>query len=77
MSVTTKELFKKGFKSFPQIVQNEYVQEQLAYLEASEDNLNGNMINPNLVQALVDRGHEVATNLSKAYGDQWENPLKN
>ena len=29
MSVTTKELFKKGFKSFPQIAKNEYVEEQL------------------------------------------------
>lgn len=25
MSVTTKQIFKKGFKSFPQIAQNEYV----------------------------------------------------
>ena len=76
MSVTTKELFKKGFKSFPQIAKNEYVEEQLQYLEAAEDNLNGNMINPRLVEALVQRGHEVAANLEKAYGEQWENPLK-
>lgn len=76
MSVTTKDLFKRGFKMFPQIAQNEYVQDQLAYLEAAEDNLNGNMINPNLVQAYVDRGHEVAANLEKTYGDQWNNPLK-
>jgi len=34
------------------------------------------MINPRLVQALVDRGHEVAGNLAKEYGEQWENPLK-
>jgi len=77
MSVTTKELFKKGFKSFPQIAQNEYVQEQLAYLEAAEDNLNGNLINPRLMQAMVNRGQEVASNLERAYGEQWDNPLKN
>jgi hypothetical protein len=40
MSVTTKDLFNRGFKMFPQIAQNEYVQDQLAYLEAAEDNLN-------------------------------------
>lgn len=61
---------------FPQVAQNEYVQDQLGYLEAAEDNLNGNMINPRLVQAMVDRGHEVADNLEKAYGEQWNNPLK-
>lgn len=77
MSVTTKDVFKKGFKMFPQVSQNEYVQEQLAYLEAAEDNLNGNLINPRLVQALVDRGHEVAGNFEQQYGEQWENPLKN
>jgi len=49
----------------------------LAYLEAAEDNLNGNLINPRLMQAMVNRGQEVASNLERAYGEQWENPLKN
>lgn len=48
----------------------------MSYLEAAEDNMNGNIKNVKLVQALIDRGHEVAKNLEKEYGEMWENPLK-
>jgi hypothetical protein len=50
---------------FPQIAQNEYVQDQLQYLEGAEDNVNNNLTNPKLVQKYIDTGKEVAANLEK------------
>ena len=63
LKIDTKDFFRSGFKMFPQVANNEYVKDELTYLEGAEDNLNGNIHNKNLVQAFIQRGHEVATKL--------------
>lgn len=45
LKVNTKDIFKDGFKQFPQIADNQYVQDQLTYLEGAQDNLNRNYHN--------------------------------
>ena len=56
------------------MVKNDYVVDQLNYLEASEKNLTDNMSNTKLLDAFIERAHEVAGNLKKQYGEGWNSP---
>lgn len=75
--VHTTDVFEAGFTKFPQIAKNEYVQDQITYLDAAQDNLNNNQDNESLLENFIARAKEVSKNLSTEYPDQWESPLKN
>lgn len=71
----TTEVFEAGFKQFPQIAQNEYVQDQLRYLDAAQANLNNNVDNDCLLEDFISRAKEVSKNLQTQYPEQWSSPL--
>lgn len=76
LMVHTTDIFEGGFTKFPQISKNEYVQDQISYLDAAQDNLNNNQDNASLLEAFIARAKEVSKNLQTEYPDQWESPLK-
>ena len=70
------EQMREGFTEFPQMKNNEYVQEQLTYLEGAQDNLNNNPANGKLALRLAEVASEVSTNLQSEYGSMWTSPIK-
>ena len=68
---------KKGFTSFPQIGDNEYVREQLDFLQAAEDNLVSNLDNHKLMLTLLNVNNEVVANIKTKYDYAWDSPFKN
>lgn len=69
------EPMRAGFKTFPEIADNEFVVQELQGVEAAQDNLIANPENKDLATKLVDVTHEVAQHLSEQYGDNWQNPF--
>ena len=49
LQVNTRDVFKSGFHQFPQVANNQYVQDQLSYLEAAQDNMNQNYHNRDIM----------------------------
>lgn len=70
------ESMREGFTEFPQMRNNEYVEDQLNYLEGAQDNLNNNPANNKLALRLVEVTNEVTANLQSEYGSMWTNPIK-
>lgn len=76
LMVHTTDIFEAGFIKFPQISKNEFVQDQINYLDAAQDNLNNNQDNQSLLENFIARAKEVSKNLQTEYPEQWESPLK-
>ena len=62
---------RAGFKTFPEIADNEFVVQEMQYLEAAQDNLVANPENNHLAGNLVQVTNEVAQHLEQQYGDNW------
>ena len=71
--VYTNELYQKGFQ-FADVAKYDYSVENFNKLDASENNLNVNIENPNLLTDFISTAHEVAKNLKEKYGDGWNLP---
>ena len=73
LKVNTNELYIKQFQ-FPDVSKFDYSVEQLNGLEAAQKNLNDNIDNENLLDALIATAHTTANNLQAKYGDGWSPP---
>lgn len=76
ISIDLIEEMRAGFKTFPEIANNEFVEQELQVVEAAQDNLIANPENQKLAQKLVDITHEASKHLSEQYGDNWQNPFR-
>ena len=76
LNVNLIETMKSGFKNFPDVAKNDFVVDQLDYLQAKEDNLELQPEDHKLAQELVEVAEEVHTKLMEQYRDIWSDPFK-
>lgn len=76
MQVHTTEVFEAGFQKFPQLQFNEYVQDEISYLDIAQADLNRDNDSESLLQNFLVRAKEVRKNLQTEYPSQWEAPTK-
>lgn len=74
INIDVTKALKEGFHQFPELARQDFVSEEMQYVEAAQDNLISNPENASLGEKLVKVTNEAAAHLQDHYEDQWSNP---